>query len=113
MRKKRGEESTPEDEVDGWPDIDRHLQVLRAWIERSGKTPREIAEASGISVHDLSATLLGDRPLIFRELLAIIVALGKEPRDFFLELCGELPAAAAALDALCPPTTSSSGSDDD
>jgi transcriptional regulator with XRE-family HTH domain len=113
MRKRRGEASEPEAEIDGWPDIDRHLQLLRAWIEKSGKTPREVAEASGMSFHDLSATLRGDRPLTYEELLKVIVALGKEPRDFFLDLCGELPATADALDAVCPPTTSSSGSDGD
>jgi len=109
MRKKRGEASEAEDKVAGRLDVDQHVQLLRTWVERSGKTPQEIAEASEISVDDLSATLRGERPLMFPELLSIIVALGKEPRDFFLELCGEHP----DLDALWPRTTSSPGSDGD
>jgi len=104
MRKKRDEGSEQSH-------VHRHLQGLRTWIERSGKPLREVAEASGVSVHDLSATLREERPLMFAELLAIVVALGKEPRDFFLEFYGEIP--TSSLDTLWPPTTSSSGSDDD
>jgi len=101
MKKKR-------DEGPEQSHLRRHLQGLRTWIERSGKTLREVAEASEMSLPDLSATLREERPLMFAELLAIIVALGKEPRDFFLEFYGEIP--TSAIDALWPPTTSSSGS---
>lgn len=94
----------PESKVDA--EVNRILQGLRAWIAKSGKAHREIAEASGLGVTSLSAILRGAKALCFEDASAILAALGATPREFFRELYHLSSTTAAPY----PPTTSSHGS---
>lgn len=72
--------------MDARDETRRLLARLKAWIAFSGETQQRIERRAGLSRGYLSQLLSGHVDVKYRQLLAVLAAMGLDPADFFGEV---------------------------